>query len=578
MSVVIGIDLGTTNSLCAVFENGRPRLIPNAHGHFLTPSVVCVLEDDRVIVGQPAKDLRVTKPDRCVSRFKRLMGTSEKTQLGAHQFTAPELSSLILKSLKRDAEADLGLSIDKAVITVPAYFNDHQRRATKLAGELAGLEVLRIINEPTAAALTYGFHDKNAEKNLLVIDLGGGTFDVTLMEVFEGTLEIRATSGESMLGGEDFTDRLVATVLQKHGMQLETVELKHPLMIARLRQSCEAAKVAFADQTSIPIAIPNSDGLINSDCVSVSIHREEFLIAMKPMLERLLGPIQKVLRDADIRPGNVNDLILVGGATRMPCLQDFVGDYLQIAPQCQFNPDEVVALGAAVQAALIAEDKAVEEMVMTDVCPHTLGIEISKEFGGQRVVGYFEPIIHRNTTIPVSRESTFCTIEPNQFQVVVRVYQGEGRKVKDNLLLGELTVQGIPPGPSGTEFVVRFTYDTNGILEVEAFVPASGKRFKTVLSNHANNLTREQIASAVEKMQSIKFYPRDELENQRLLRFCERIIGEVNPMQRSNLESALDIWEHSMSSGDRDFFQNAKSGLLLVLSSLGFPYDDAQSN
>lgn len=574
MSPIVGIDLGTTNSLCAVFENGRPRLIRNAHGQVLTPSVVGVLADGRVIVGQAAKELRVTQPERCASRFKRFMGTDEKLTLANQQFTAPQLSSLVLKSLKQDAEADLGLVIEEAVITVPAYFNDHQRRATKLAGELAGFRVRRIINEPTAAALTYGFHDRQAEKHLLVVDLGGGTFDVTLMEIFEGTLEIVATSGESMLGGEDFTDRMVSNLLQAEGLNLEVCEMRQPLRVARLREACEQAKVRLADQTQVEIALPDSAGLIDERSKRTTLTREQFATNMQPLLERLLGPIHKAMRDGGRQPNSIDEIIFVGGATRMNCIHEFISQKLDAQPLMTFNPDEVVALGAAVQAALLAEDRAVDDMVMTDVCPHTLGVEITKQFGTQRSFGYFEPIIHRNTTIPVSRESTFYTIEPNQFTVKLRVFQGESRKVKDNLPLGELSVDGLPPGPAGTEFVVRFTYDTNAILEVEAYVPATGKRYSTVLTQPQSSLTEAEIAQAVKRMQAVKFYPRDDLENQRLLRYCERLVGEVSPKHREELESAIDTWEAAMASGDRQFFDNARAGLLILLSQLGYTYEE----
>ncbi len=302
MAPIVGIDLGTTNSLCAVFEDGRPRLIRNAHGGVLTPSIIGILKDGQVLVGDAAKELRVTQPERCASRFKRYMGTNEKIVLADQEFTAPQLSSLVLKSLKADAEADLGVTIEEAVITVPAYFNDLQRRATKLAGELAGFRVRRIINEPTAAALTYGFHDRQAEKHVLVIDLGGGTFDVTLMEVFEGTLEIVATSGESMLGGEDFTDRLVSNILQRHGLRLETAEMRQPLHVARLREVCEKAKQALATDQSAEIAYPDEAGILSNDAPRITISRSEFATLMDPLLQRLLGPVRKPCAMEDVKP------------------------------------------------------------------------------------------------------------------------------------------------------------------------------------------------------------------------------------------------------------------------------------
>lgn len=575
MDPVIGIDLGTTNSLCAIFENGQPQLIPNPHGKFLTPSIVGILEDGTVIMGSPAKELQITKPERCASTFKRHMGTDKIIELAGKKFLAPELSSLVLQSLKDDAEKHLGSEVREAVITVPAYFNDLQRRATKQAGEIAGLNVRRIVNEPTAAALTYGFHDRQTDKKLIVIDLGGGTFDVTLMEIFEGTLEIISTAGESFLGGEDFTDRMVATVLQKLGQQLEVAEVKSPLLVSRLRQECENVKRKLTDSDESKVRIPENDGSIRDDAETVSMSRESFATICTPLIERLKKPVFKAIRDADLAPKEIEDVILVGGATRMPIVQNFVRELFNCEPLCTINPDEVVALGSAVQAALIQDNAAVDDMVMTDVCPYTLGVETCKEFGGRIQEGYFVPIISRNTTIPVSKEEVLFTMVANQPEVLLSVYQGESRRVKDNLKLGELRVTGIPPGPKGQPIHIRFTYDMNGILEVEAYVPDGGKKFRTVLTNHAQVLTNAELNAAVKKMQKLKFYPRDDIHNQRLVLFCERVVGEVSPMQRDDLENALDMFEHAMASGEREFFEHARQGLLMMLSSLGFEYDES---
>lgn len=571
---LVGIDLGTTNSLVAVFLAGQPRLIPNVHGSFLTPSIVGVLDDGQVLVGDAARELRVTKPERCASTFKRLMGTDEKLRLGKLEFTSPELSSLVLKSLKQDAEAFLKAEVTEAVITVPAYFNDNQRKATKLAGELAGLKVRRIVNEPTAAALTYGFHDRGSDKKLIVIDLGGGTFDVTLMEIFEGTLEIVATAGESFLGGEDFTERLVAWVLNQSGEELELAELKRPLKVSRLRQECETAKRALLKEPEASIRVPNENGEYPESPTTHKLTRPMFAKLSERLMERLRKPIDKALRDGECDPDDIEDVILVGGATRMPVLVDFVRDYFQREPLCRFNPDEVVALGAAVQSALITDDSSVDDMVMTDVCPFTLGIAVSKEFGNQILDGYFMPIIPRNTTIPVSREEVVSTLHPNQREIAVRVFQGEARKVEGNLLLGELKVTDIPPGPKGIPICIRFTYDLNGILEVEAFPQAGGKRFRAVLTQHVKGLSNAELEAAVRNLSKLKFYPRDEVRNQKLLLFCERIAGEVNSFQRPELDQMIDSFEQAMASGDRDYFEAVRNNLLMMLSALGFVYTE----
>ena len=574
MSNIVGIDLGTTNSLCAVFQNGKPVLVPNSLGEVLTPSVVGVLEDGHILVGSAAKELRVTRPERCVSCFKRWMGQNREIVLGSKTFSPTELSSFVLKVLLEDARNFLGAEITEAVITVPAYFNDHQRNATKHAGFLAGVEVKRILNEPTAAALTYGFHDRDAEKQILVIDLGGGTFDVTLMEVFEGTLEIAATAGESFLGGEDFTERLVSTVLKAQKIQLEVAELQQPLRVSRLRWLCEEAKRELAAIEKTSIRLPDEDGNLIEGGPQVSVTREQFSKISESLRERLKGPIGKTLRDADCKPEDVDEVIFVGGATRMPIVNDLVREYLGKEPLATFDPDEVVALGASVQAALIADDRAVDDMVMTDVCPFTLGVDTAKEFGSQVKSGYFTPIIHRNTTIPVSKEHTFQTMTPNQREVQIDVYQGEHRLVEKNLKLGELQLHGIPPGPAGQEINIRFTYDLNGILEVESYVPGSGKKFRTVLTQNAQSMDKEKLKEAVEKLQQLKYYPREDLGNQKLLRYCERLVGEVSPFHREQLEAAIDSFEMAMGQGDRESVEYAQQGLLQTLSMLGFDVQD----
>ncbi len=572
--MIVGIDLGTTNSLCAVFQNGQPVIIPGSHGRNLTPSVVGVLDSGELLVGDAARELRVTRPEQVASRFKRLMGTQETVSLHNKQLNAAELSSLVLKALKQDAEEYLGEEVTDAVITVPAYFNELQRRATKLAGELAGLRVNRIINEPTAAALAYGFHDRDAEKNLLVIDLGGGTFDVTMMEVFEGTLEIIASAGESTLGGEDFTDRLLGHVLQSMQMHLEATEVRLPLMVSRLREECERAKRQLGDVEQIEIRIPEDDGHFAESPRTVSVSKTLFSEIVQPLLDRIRRPIARVLRDAGLSPDQVDDVILVGGATRMPVLKTCVREIFDQDALCKHNPDEVVALGAAIQAALLSNDEAVQDIVMTDVCPFTLGVAITKHIGGHDVEGFFLPIIHRNTTLPVSAEEIVSTIRANQREVVIRVFQGEHRKIEGNLSLGELRVGGIPPSPAGVPIRIRFTYDLNGLLEVEALVDSTGRKFSTVLTNHAQHLSKKEIDEAVSKLQDLKFYPRDEVENQQLLRFSERVLGEIAPQERQEFEQIIDSFENAMASGDKDYFHKVRAVLLERLSELGFPHDN----
>ena len=566
--VCIGIDLGTTHSLVSVFKDGKPSLIPSAHGSVMTPSVVGVLSNGEVVVGQTAKELRVTDPESCCWCFKRYMGQDRRFNLGSKEFTPHELSSLVLRSLKDDASEALGREMTDAVITVPAYFNDHARQATRLAGEMAGLNVRRMINEPTAAALMYGFNDREDEKNIVVIDLGGGTFDVTVMEVFEGTLEIRSSAGESMLGGEDFTDRIVSEVLSAENAQLELAELNDPLRVARLRSECETAKRALASEESASIRVPDSDGRFGDKPKKFRIDRKVFARLCNPLMQRIAAPIARAIRDAEIQPNEIDEIILVGGATRMDVLRRFIEDYFGKPAVMRHSPDEVVALGASIQAALINQDAAVDDMVMTDVCPFTMGVEVVRELGGQIQDGYFSPVLHRNSTIPISKEEVYSTVSTNQTAVKVRVYQGDARKVADNVLLGELEVSSLPPMPEGSPFYIRFTYDMSGVLEVEAYAPG-GKKFRTVLTNHIKGLSPKSVEAAKRRISELKFYPREDLGNQQLARYAERMLGELHPTQRHQLDGALDSFEAAMNRADRNEFTVAKQQLLMCLSALG---------
>lgn len=579
---LVGIDLGTTNSLVAVFTEGEPRLVPNAHGDVMTPSAVGVLPSGEVVVGHTAVELALTHPDRVARFFKRHMGQDREIEVAGRTFSPQELSSLVLGALAKDAEAHLGEPPGPVVITVPAYFNQLQRAATRLAAELAGLEVARIVNEPTAAALTYGFHEREADQKLVVFDLGGGTFDVTVMEIFEGTLEILSTAGESMLGGEDFTERLLAHVLRGLDRNLEHAELSAPLMVSRLRSEVEAAKRTLSSADAAEIRIPSDDGEIPPDGQRVRISAAEFAEALKPLLERLERPTRRALRDAELLPKAVDEVILVGGATRTAAVGSLVRDLFGRSPSvtesggAPVHPDHAVALGAAVQAALVADDAAVDDLVMTDVCPHTLGVAISKEMGSQRVDGYFLPVIHRGTTIPVSREERVATVENGQQEVTVRVFQGEARRTDENTLLGELAVQGLPVREAGLEIILRFTYDLNGLLEVEAIVPEGDLRVSTVLRQASAHMGEAEVRAAVAKMQALKVYPREKLENRRLLAFGSAALQELVPGARRELEEALDVYERWLADNDAERFEEARQHLLMTLSRLDIPYAEGQ--
>ncbi len=574
--MIIGIDLGTTNSVAAYMSPDGPRLIPNALGEVLTPSIVAIDADGKLLVGRVAKELQVVEPQRCAALFKRYMGSDWTIELSGRKFTPEELSAAVLRSLKEDAEADLGAPVAQAVITVPAYFNEHQRKATLNAGRIAGLDVQRILNEPTAAAIAYGLHQSDQDRLLAVVDLGGGTFDVSIVEQFEGTLEVRASSGESFLGGEDFTRTIAARVLESRGFLFERTELESPRMVSRMIQQCEVAKCQLSSGESATVRVPDQSGEFHDDSPKVTILRQQMETWCAHTLARVELPIRRALGDARLNRSDISEVLLVGGATRMPMFRQLATELFGREPRCRINPDEVVALGAAVQAALIAKDQAVRDLVVTDVSPFTLGIAVSKRFGIERRGGYFLPIINRNTTIPVSRVDRVQTTEPNQTELRVSVYQGENRRAENNVLLGEFEVTNIPRGPAGQSVDVRFTYDLNGVLEVEATVVETGNKINHLITRHARGLNEKQIAAAVEAMQALKTHPREETVNRFLLRRAERVYQELPLFHRHMLSDLLDGFESALDMGDAESIGRHQKALEEFLSQFDSDEDESR--
>jgi len=566
METIIGIDLGTTNSAAALLDKDGPRILPNALGEPITPSVIGIDEDGKLLVGRSAKELQVLHPERCAAVFKRQMGSDWTATLVGRKFTPVELSSLILRTLKGDVEAHLGHPVQRAVITVPAYFNDQQRKATLNAGHIAGWKVERIFNEPTAAALAYGFHESREDKVLLIFDLGGGTFDVSVVEFFEGVLEVKASSGETFLGGEDFTRTLAARVLDNHGFPFERTELEAPLLVSRMIQQCESAKCKLSRQDSIQLRLPDKQGKMPEDAPIVTVSRQQFQTWTNHILARIELPLRRVLGDASLKREDVDEVILVGGATRMPAVVDLVTSYFGKRPQCRLNPDEAVALGAAVQAGLLAKEESVKDLLVTDVAPFTLGIEITKKLGSELRNGYFFPIIHRNTTLPVSRVEAVSTLEPNQTEIVVRIFQGESRKTDNNLYLGEFKVQGIPRGPAGQTVEIRFTYDLNGVLEAEATVLETKKKFTHLVTRYARSMSRDDLGKAIKAMEALKSHPREESVNRHLLRRAERLYQELPLDLRDRLSGLLDGFESALSLQDAELIERHRQALEMFLS------------
>ncbi len=560
--MIVGIDLGTTNSLVACLTKNGPTLIPNAIGDFLTPSAVGIDHGGQVIVGSAAKELQVTHPERCASVFKRLMGTDATVSMAQRSFRPEELSSLVLRSLRSDAEAFLKQSIAEAIVTVPAYFNDQQRKATIRAGELAGLKVRRIINEPTAAAIAYGLHEASAERIAVVYDLGGGTFDISVVDQFEGVLEIKASAGEIFLGGEDFTRTLASRILTQRNLSFEQTELRYPCMVSRLLRECENAKKKLSQAGIAEIRVPELNGDVREDCDIISVTAAEFQEWTDQLIQRTRLPVQRALSDAELEPKQVHEVILVGGATRMPQVTTMLKSFFGREPRSTLNPDHVVALGAAIQAGLVQRDAGVSEIIVTDVAPFSMGIEISNEIAGEYRAGYYLPVINRNTTIPVSRVRSVSTIRADQQKVSVCIYQGESRMVADNVFLGEFEVTGVPRGPAGQSIDIRFTYDQNGILEVEAVVSETKKKFTHVVAPAAAGLSEKELKAAVDRMQLLKFHPRDDERNRLAMLAADRLYREIPLRYRDMLQSLIQDFESAVESQEPDLISTTRDSLM----------------
>jgi len=554
---IIGVDLGTTNSLVAIWRNGRAELIPNALGSVLTPSCVSVLADDSIIVGAAARDRLESHPKATAAVFKRYMGTPRTTQLGSRTFRPEELSAFVLKSLKADAEAHLGHPVTDAVITVPAYFSDAQRKATRAAAELAGLNVAGLLNEPTAAALAYGLHDKD-ETSFLVFDLGGGTFDVSVLELFEGIMEVRATAGDNLLGGEDFVDALLFAFGDASGL-IESLKAAEPAkyekslemwpetLIAELRPQAERVKRALTDNASASMQCEWQDRVYQW-----TVTQEAFAEHCEYLLERLRGPVEMALRDARIRPSALDAVVLAGGATRMPMVRRLVSLMFGRFPNVDLDPDTVVALGAAVQGGLKARDAALSERVMRDVAPYSMGIETALEVTpGQFSSGHYSPLIERNTTVPASYAKTLVPLYDDQREIELRVYQGEARHVAHNILLGKLRID-LPKGSTreSGKVEVRFTYDVNGILEVETKLLATGQMHSLVIEENPGVMTPEEIRERLEALSRIKVHPRDQTENQALISRGERLYLQARGDLRNAIDAALTQFQSTLEAQD----------------------------
>ena len=562
MSKIIGIDLGTTNSCVAVMEGGEPVVIPNAEGARTTPSVVGFTKTGERLVGQVAKRQAITNPENTISSIKRKMGTAEKVHAGGKDYTPEEISAMILAKLKADAEAYLGEPVTEAVITVPAYFNDSQRQATKNAGTIAGLNVKRIINEPTAASLAYGI-DKESDQKIMVYDLGGGTFDVSIIEMGDGVTEVLATNGDTHLGGDDFDQRIIDWMAD--AFQTENgIDLRKDKMAAqRLKEAAEKAKIelssAMSSQINLPFITADATGPKHLD---MTLTRAKFNELTADLVDRTMGPVRKALQDAGLRPSDLKKVLMVGGSTRIPAVYDAVKKELNCEPFKGINPDECVAVGAAIQGGVLQGD--VKGLLLLDVTPLSLGIET--------LGGVCTKIIDRNTTIPTHKSQVFSTAADNQPSVEINVLQGEREFARDNKSLGVFHLDGIAPAPRGVpQIEVTFDIDANGIVNVSAKDLGTGTEQHITITS-SSNMSKEDIEKAVKDAEQYaaedaKIKEKVEVRNQadQMVYQSEKTLGEVGDKipadEKAKVQSGIDKLKEVLKGDDTDAIKSATEEL-----------------
>ena len=560
---VVGIDLGTTNSLVAIFTDEGPQLVPNALGHFMTPSAVGYSDDGELLIGQAAKDRLVTHPELTAARFKRYMGSNHEVSLGKRTFRAEELSSFVLRSLKQDAEARLGHPVTEAVISVPAYFNNTQRQATATAAKLAGLTVNRLVNEPTAAALAYGLQDRDGESTFLVIDLGGGTFDVSILEMFSGVMEVRASSGDAFLGGEDFTDALAAHLKVQLGIAQDAPLDREDT--ARLRALADRMKVQLSERANVQATFA-----LRGTPAALEITRDSYDEIISPIIARMRLPIQRVITDAGLKADRLSRIIMVGGATRTPAVHGLVTRLFKRFPEHSIDPDHVVALGAAVQAGLAMRHAALDDVVMTDVAPFTLGYEVSMEIAKDQFEhGRFMPVIERNTVVPVSRSQVAHPVQLGQHEIKLKIFQGESPFTAENVGIGILHVP-IPYNHKQYEGIeVRYTYDTSGLLEVLATVLSTKVTHRIVIESASGSMTPKEIETRLKALEKLKIHPRDKQENialkSRLAGAYANALGEG----RDYINALLEHLERALHTQDERHIMAVRTEITQRLDEMG---------
>ena len=564
--MLVGIDLGTTNSAVALWRDGAAQLVPNALGKELTPSAVSVDKGGQTWVGEAALDRMATHPADTVTSFKRMMGTASTVTLAGRTLGPEDLSAMVLRSLADDVEAAIGERPTEAVITVPAYFNERQRRATRRAGEIAGLEVRRLINEPTAAALAFGLADRGDREPFLVFDLGGGTFDVSIVEMFDGIVEVRASAGDNRLGGDDFDEVLVRLVepLLREKAAAALDALRADSRRALLNLAAERTRRALTTSEEADFNV-----VAGGTPISVRVSAEAFEEAAAGLVKRLRDPVIRALRDCHIDAKSLSDIVLVGGATRMPVVRKALTRMFGRFPNSTVHPDHAVALGAAIQAGLLSGGEGLEEIRITDVAPFTLGVNTAtRDAQGRYHDDIFAPIIERNTPVPVSRMERFWTLGDNQKQVTFAIYQGEARDVKKNVKLGELTIP-VPPRPAGEVSVdVRFTYDTSGLLDVDVAVPETGLTRNLVIVDEDDRRSQKDVDARRKALEKLKVHPRDEAENVAMLARGERAYEGFTGHIRDLIGHSLTEFQGALDKQDPRIIADAREALGQLLDEI----------
>ena len=569
--MILGIDLGTTNSLVAVYKDGEVQVIPNRLGSPLTPSVVSIDETGVVYTGETALERKSIDPVNTVSVFKRAMGTDRVYQFWDKSYRAEDLSAFILRSLKEDAESWLGHPVEEAVISVPAYFNDRQRKATKKAGELAGFRVERIVNEPTAAAIAYGIDKREDEARYLVFDLGGGTLDVSILELDDVIMEVRAVAGDNFLGGEDFTDVLYRMFINRHGIDESATPMK---TLTHIKRQAEKCKKEFCEKDKVILS-----AVVNDEPLHLEVTLKEYEEACQLLFERIKKPVERSLRDARIRLEDISEVVLVGGASKLPIIRRFVGRLMGRPAKVEIDPDQAIVIGAALQAAMKERNEEIREIVLTDVCPYSLGTDTSiRGVGDSLEGGYFDPIIERNTVIPASRTKKYWTVRDNQRSVSVDILQGESRLAKGNLLLGRITVP-VPPRPAGEESItVTFTYDINALLEVIVKVDSTQVTKKVIIKGEDSVYDDAQAEQRMAQLDYLKVHPRDQEENKLLLLKAERMYEEALGDLRPLINRSVMEFEAILNRQKSDEIAQAREDFREVLSQLEEMMEDQLMN